>query len=97
MSHTRGTRFKVVGRTSPMSSNRVDMSLLAAKYPVPPEANVPTSHAIPYRWLSGMYCRWMAGTWALMSSDAPRGRRHIRVIRSVVYIAPLGAPVLPEV
>ena len=40
-----------------MSSNSVDMSLLAVKYPMPPEAKVALSHANPYTWLSGMYCR----------------------------------------
>ncbi|SKG66520.1 Uncharacterised protein [Mycobacteroides abscessus subsp. massiliense] len=36
MSHTRGTKARAVGRISSMSSKSVDMSLDAAKYPVPP-------------------------------------------------------------
>lgn len=44
-----------------------------------------------------MYCRWIAGISTPMFSDGLRGRCHSRVTRSVVYIAPLGAPVLPDV
>src|SRR5574337_754480 len=97
MSQTRGTRFNTVGRTIVMSSNRVDRSLLPVKYAMPPSDSVLISQASPYMWDSGMYCRWMAGIWVPVSFDGLCGRCQNRWIRLLVYIAPLGVPVLPEV
>lgn len=64
---------------------------------MPPEDSVAISHSNPYTWDSGMYCRWIAGISLPMSTDGLCGRCQVRVIMSAVYMAPFGAPVLPEV
>ena len=69
MSQMRGTKFICVGRVSARSSRKVDRSLLAAKYTVPPLASVLYRTPRPITWLIGRKLSVMAGSTPCLSSQ----------------------------
>lgn len=94
MSKIRGTTWNSVGRASARSSNRVDRSDRATKYAMPPEPSVLSSTVRPIMWLSGMKFRLIVGRVLGRLIAWPLQARHWA---RCGYIAPFGAPVLPEV
>lgn len=98
MSQMRGTKFSWVGRVSARSSRNVERSARAAKFTVPPLASAPYRMPRPITWLIGMKLSaidgttpWLSSQWALAA-----GRQMLATLLSG-YMAPLGAPVLPDV
>ena len=65
----RGTKFSCVGRASARSSRKVDRSLRAAKYTVPPLASVPYRTPRPITWLIGRKASVIAGSTPWFSSQ----------------------------
>ena len=94
MSQIRGTITISVGRVSEMSSNKVDRSLFAAKWTVPPSAQGGDEHGAAHH---------VAQRHEVEVHQGERGPRsgknscHRFAMSRSVYIAPLGVPVLPEV
>ncbi|TEA01051.1 hypothetical protein CCUG60884_04210 [Mycobacteroides salmoniphilum] len=78
-----------------MSSKSVDMSLDAAKYPSPPVDSVEVSVPRPMMWLIGMKFRPIMGRFSVPAMTS--SRIHQRRTMFSLCMAPLGAPVLPEV
>src|SRR5574340_32638 len=96
ISQIRGTKISSVGRASARSSRIVDRSLLAAKYAVPPLPNVPYRTVRPTTWLIGVKLSVIDGS--VLGSPHALFDLHQKLVASRwVSIAPLGAPVLPEV
>ncbi|SKO68386.1 Uncharacterised protein [Mycobacteroides abscessus subsp. bolletii] len=84
-----------MGRVRVMSSNRVDISLDAAKYARPPQARAVTRLPRPITWLIGMKLRLINGISALELRVSALSHGLATIFS--VYVAPLGVPVLPEV
>ncbi len=97
MSQIRGTKLNWVGRTSARSSKNVERSLLATKYAVPPAPSVAYRMPRPIMWLIGMKFNVIDGVAPSLPHIAMLDRRHAFTTIFVGYIAPFGAPVLPEV
>ena len=97
MSQIRGTKLSWVGRASARSSKKVERSLRATKYAVPPAPSVAYRMPRPIMWLIGMKFSVIDGMAPPLPHIAMLDRRHMFATIFVGYIAPLGAPVLPEV
>src|SRR5215217_7931835 len=89
MSQIRGTKLSCVGRTKVRSSRKVERSLLATKYPVPPAPSVAYRMPRPIMWLIGMKFSVIDGVAPSLPHIAIAERRHELVTRLSGYIAPL--------
>src|ERR1700742_5190336 len=97
MSQIRGTKLNWVGRASARSSKKVERSLLATKYAVPPAPSVAYRMPRPIMWLIGMKFNVIDGVAPPLPHIAMLDLRHAFLAALVRYIAPFGVPVLPEV
>ena len=98
MSQIRGTKLNRVGRANARSAKKVERSLRATKYAVPPAPSVAYRMLRPIMWLIGMKFNVIDG-----SAPPPLPHtvlldgRHELATAFAVYMAPFGVPVLPDV